>query len=395
MPWKASSVVDQRREFIEEYEGGLATMAELCRSHEISRATGYKWMNRYQQSGWEGLEDLSRAPQRHPNQTAAELEERILGMRREHPRWGPRKLQSYLCERYSKQKWPVASTIGELLKREGLIIPRKVRRKTPAYTQPFADAKEPNQVWCMDFKGWFRTGDGERIDPFTLSDACSRYLLRCQVVEKTNTEQVRGILEAAFREYGLPRRIRSDNGAPFASRAIAGISQLSVYLMKLEIVPERIRAGHPEQNGRHERMHRTLGEETACPPTANRRAQQKAFNRFRKEYNEERPHEALEQKTPASCYQASPRSYPARIREPEYGSAMQVRRVNLRGGFSWKHESVFLSEALIGEPVGLEPVDERYFTVYFAKFPLGQFDSHQLQVEPLPKKEKSWQHAEK
>src|SRR5215467_277352 len=153
MPWKESSVVDQRREFIEEYESGLVTMAELCRSHEISRETGYKWVKRYQQSGWEGLEDLSRAPQRHPNQTAAELEERIVALRRKHPRWGPRKLHTHLSENDSKEKWPVASTMGELLKREGLIIPRKVRRKVPAYTQPFAEAKEPNQVWCMDFKG--------------------------------------------------------------------------------------------------------------------------------------------------------------------------------------------------------------------------------------------------
>ena len=391
MPWKESSVVEERRKFIEEYEGGLVTMAELCRSYEISRETGYKWVKRYQQCGWEGLEDLSRAPRRHPNQTAPELEERIVALRRKHPRWGPIKLQIRLSKNYSQEKWPAPSTIGELLKREGLIIPRKVRRKVPAYTQPFADAKEPNQVWCMDFKGWFRTGDGERIDPFTLSDACSRYLLRCQVVEKTNTEQVRGILEAAFREYGLPIRIRSDNGAPFASRAIAGISLLSVYLMKLGIVTERIRAGHPEQNGRHERMHRTLKEETASPPAANRRTQQKAFHRFRKEYNEERPHEALGQKTPASCYQPSPRSYPARIQEPEYGSAMQVRRINLRGGFSWKRENVFLSEVLIGEPVGLEPIDERYFTVYFAEFPLGQFDSYRLQMNPFSKKEKSGQ----
>ena len=381
MPWKESTVVEQRREFIKEYGAGLVTMAELCRIYEISRETGYKWVKRYQQHGGEGLEDLSRAAQRHPNQTAPEVEERILDLRRAHPRWGPRKLQAYLGEKYSQKQWPAASTMGELLKREGLIIPRKVRRKTPAYTQPFAEAQEPNHVWCMDFKGWFRSGDGERIDPFTLSDACSRYLLRCQAVDKSNTEQVRGILEAAFREYGLPLRIRSDNGAPFASRAIGGISRLSVYLMKLGIVPERIQAGHPEQNGRHERMHRTLEEETACPPAAHRRAQQQAFNRFRGEYNEERPHEALGQKTPASCYRPSARSYPARIREPEYGNDMQVRRINLRGGFSWKHQSVFLSEALIGELVGLEPVDERYFTVYFAEFPLGQFDSCDLQVE--------------
>ena len=330
------------------------------------------------------MEDLSRAPQRHPNQTAPELEERILDLRREHPRWGARKLQAYLEQKYSRIKWPAASTMGDLLQREGLIIPRRVRRKTPPYTQPLAHAGEPNQVWCVDFKGWFRTGDGERIDPLTISDACSRYLLRCQAVERTNTEQVQGIFEATFREYGLPWRMRSDNGAPFASRAIAGISRLGVYLMKLGIVPERIEPGHPEQNGRHERMHRTLEEETAQPPAANRRAQQKSFKTFRWEYNEERPHEALGQKTPASCYQPSARTYPARIREPEYPSAMQVRRVGSRGGFSWKHESVFLSETLMGERVGLEPIDERYFTIYFAEFPLGRFDSYQLQVNPLP-----------
>ena len=386
--------MDQRRKFVEEQESGLEGMAELCRQHQISRETGYKWVRRKKQQGWKGLADLSRAPKKHPNQVPSEVEKQILDLRRAHPRWGPRKLRVYLQKRYKRKKWPAASTIGDLLKREGLIIPRKVRRKTPPYTQPFGDAVEPNQVWCMDFKGWFLSGDGERIDPFTLSDASSRYLLRCQVVEKTNTEQVRGILEASFREYGLPQRIRSDNGAPFASRAIAGISQIAVYLMKLGIVPERIRAGHPEQNGRHERMHRTLEEETARPPAANRRLQQKAFDRFRKEYNQERPHEALGQKTPASCYRPSTRRYPARMREPEYGSNMQVRRINLRGGFSRKQESVFLSEALIGESVGLEPLDERYFTVYFAQFPLGRFDSQQMKVEPLPAPKRNQQRSE-
>jgi len=179
MPWKESSVVAQRTEFVEEYEGGLVTMAELCRIYEISRATGYKWVQRYQEQGSEGLEDLSRAAQHHPNQTAPELEERIVDLRREHPRWGARKLQAYLCQKYRRVEWPAASTIGDLLQREGLIIPRRVRRKTPPYTQPLAQAGEPNQVWCLDFKGWFRTGDGERIDPLTISDACSRYLLRC------------------------------------------------------------------------------------------------------------------------------------------------------------------------------------------------------------------------
>ncbi|MGB7846643.1 MAG: integrase core domain-containing protein [Candidatus Acidiferrum sp.] len=196
-------------------------------------------------------------------------------------------------------------------------------------------------------------------------------------------EQVRAIFEAVFRECGLPRAIRTDNGPPFASRAIAGLSQLAVWWMKLGIVPERIAAGHPEQNGRHERMHRTLKQETAAPPAANRRAQLRAFDRFRQEYNEERPHEALQMQTPGSLYTRSLRCYPVRVPEPEYGDAMLVRRVGLRGVFSWKHQHVFVSETLIGESIGLLPLDDRNYTVYFAAFPIARFDSHRRAILPL------------
>jgi transposase InsO family protein len=371
-------------DFIMEYTGGLSTMAELCRVYKISRQTGYKWTKRFKQEKLRGLQDRSHASVRHPNQTRRWIERRLLELRGEHPRWGPRKLKAYLCGKYSKTAWPAASTIGALLKREGLTIPRRKRRKTPPYTEPFREVKEPNQVWCVDFKGWFRTGDGERIDPLTMTDACSRFLLRCQAVEKTDTRQVLAIFESAFREYGMPWAIRSDNGPPFASHAIAGISRLSVYLMKLGIVPERIQPGHPEQNGRHERMHRTLGEETANPPAENRRAQQKSFDRFKGVYNEERPHEALRQKTPRSCYQVSGRPYPERVKEPEYPDGMQVRRVLKHGDFKWKTQRVFLSESLARESVGFEAIDERYYKVYFARFPLGRFDSQKLRVDPLP-----------
>ena len=223
------------------------------------------------------------------------------------------------------------------------------------------------------------------MDPLTITDACSRYLLRCQQVEKTNTEQVRAIFEAAFRECGLPQAIRTDNGAPFASRAIAGLSRLSVWWMKLGIVPERIAAGHPEQNGRHERMHRTLKQETASPPAANRRAQQQAFDRFRREYNQERPHESLGMQTPSAVYRRSERCYPARVPEPEYGSAFEVRRVHERGQFRWKCEHVFLSHTLRGESIGLLPVDERTYIVCFAAFPIARFDSHRRLIRPLHK----------
>jgi len=385
MPWKASSVVEERTRFVLDYERGMQTMTELCRIYGISRETGYAWWYRYCARGLEALRDLGRAPRRHPNQTPAAVEEAVLALRREHMRWGPRKLKAVL-ERDGR-RWPAASTIGAIVGREGLVIPRKKRRRVPPYTEPFAAADGPNRVWCADFKGWFRTQDGERIDPLTLTDAHSRYLLRCQAVEKTDTERVQAIFEAAFREYSLPEAIRTDNGAPFASRAIAGLSRLSVGWMKLGITPERIQAGHPEQNGRHERMHRTLKDATATRPAANRRAQQRAFDRFRREYNEERPHEALGMQTPAAVYTPSPRPYPARVPEPEYPSAMQVRRVQRKGQFDWKHRDVFLSEVLWGERVGLEPVDDRYWCVYFAAFPIACFDSRELRTFPLPKQE--------
>jgi transposase InsO family protein len=277
--------------------------------------------------------------------------------------------------------------MGELLKREGLVIGRKSRRRTAPYTEPLAHADGPNRVWCADFKGWFRSGDGERIDPLTISDAHSRYLLRCQAVEKTDTERARGIFEAAFREYGMPESIRTDNGAPFASHAIAGLSRLAVWWMKLGIVPERIEAGHPEQNGRHERMHRTLKQETAEPAAANRRAQQRVFDRFRQEYNQQRPHEALGMQTPAAVYEPSPRWYPARVPEPEYPPTMLVRSVHHQGQIRWKQHEIFLSEVLWGERIGLLPVNERWFTIYFAQFPIARFDSGKLRVLALPQEE--------
>jgi transposase InsO family protein len=317
------------------------------------------------------------------------LEQRIVELRHEHMRWGPRKLKVVLERREPERSWPAASTMGALLRREGLVIARRKRRRIDPYSAPFASATEPNSVWCADFKGWARTQDGERIDPLTLSDACSRYLLRCQAVEKTDFTRVQSIFEAAFREYGLPAAIRTDNGAPFASRAIRGLSRLSVWLIKLGIVPERIQPAHPEQNGRHERMHLTLKQETMSPMAANRRAQQHRFEQFRREYNQQRPHEALGMQTPASCYSASTRRFPARIPEPDYPLHMHVRKVHAGGEIAWRgHRHVFLSETLVGEHVALEPMEDadgdRWFTLYFADVPLARFDSRTWTVHRLP-----------
>ncbi len=383
MPWNVSGVVEQRKHFLLEWQSGDYTMTECCERHGISRQTGYELLHRYKREGESGLEEHSRVPYHHPNQTASAIEKQVLEMRYAHPRWGPRKLKERLQREDRASRWPAVSTIGALLKREGLVIGRKKRPRTPPYTQPFAGATAPNRVWCADFKGWFRTADQARIDPLTISDAHSRYLLRCQAVEKTNTESVQALFEATFREYGLPEAMRTDNGAPFASRAVAGLSRLAVYWMKLNIVPERIAAGHPEQNGRHERMHRTLKAETARPPAANLRAQQRVFDRFVKEYNQERPHEALSMRTPAECYAASPRAYPARLPKPEYPEVMRVRSVFRGGQFFWNYQHVFLSKALGSERVGLLQMDDRYWHIYFAAFPIARFDSYRLRVESL------------
>jgi transposase InsO family protein len=384
MPWEVSGVVEKRKQFVAEYVSGEWTLSDLCRAYGISRVTGYAVLERWREQGEAGLEERSRAPWRHPNQTAATVERQIIELRAAHMRWGPRKLKAVLERKRPANLWPAASTIGELLRREGLVVGRKKRRRAPPYSEPLRHADGPNRVWCADFKGWFRTGDGERIDPLTISDAHSRYLLRCQAVEKTDTARVQAVFEAAMREYGMPEAIRTDNGAPFASRAIAGLSRLALWWMKLGIVPERIDAGHPEQNGRHERMHLTLQQETASPAAANRRAQQRAFDRFRCEFNDERPHEALAMQTPSAVYQASPRAYPVRVPEPEYDSGMEVRCVYPHGQFFWQGQDVFLSKALAGERVGLEPLEEDWWCVYFAQFPIALFDSQERRMMKLP-----------
>lgn len=384
MAWRASGVVDQRKKFVAQYESGEWSMAELWRQYDISRPSGYKWLGRAHEEGEAGLADRSRASHRHPNQTAAWVEQQIIALRGQHPSWGPRKLRFVLHTRRPKVHWPAVSTIGALLKREGLVVPRKHRRRTPLYTQPLQHVSQANDLWCADFKGWFYTRNQERIDPLTISDAASRYLIRCQAVGKTNTEHVLSIFEGAFREFGLPLGIRTDNGPPFASRAIAGLSPLALYWIKLGIVVERIEPGHPEQNGRHERIHRTLKAETASPPASNRRSQQQAFDRFLNIYNHHRPHEGIGMRTPASCYKASPRPYPGKVPSPEYDSHWQVRKVRACGRFGWKGDDIFISETLRNEPIGLQPVEEDLWLVHFADLPIALFDSHKMLVQALP-----------
>jgi putative transposase len=381
MAWKTSSVMEEKLRFVFEYERDEQSMTQLCAQFGIARETGYVWLRRHRQYGLSGLLELNRAPRHHPNQTAEEITQKVLELRQAHMRWGPRKLKRILERDQPGRAWPAISTIGEIVKRAGLVVARKKRRRTAPYTEPLAHANQSNRVWCADFKGWFKTGDGTRVDPLTISDAWSRYLLRCQAAEKTDTERVRAIFEAAFREYGLPEAIRTDNGAPFASTAVGGLSRLAVWWIRLGIVPERIEAGHPEQNGRHERMHRTLKQDLEAG--RDWRAQQRQLDQFRQDYNQVRPHEALGMETPASVYTPSPRPYPNVLPEVEYPATMQVLKVKRQGCFRWKKHDVFLSEVLWGEPVGLLEVDDGIFMIYFAHVPLVCFDSRWLKLVPM------------
>ena len=290
------------------------SVADLCREYGISRPTAYRWINRYNETGPEGLVDRSRRPHTCSHATLEPIENAILVLRAKHPSWGARKLKARLEMLQPELVWPAASTFGNILSRAGLTSPQKKRRRTTPCSEPFSLVTGPNQLWCMDFKGYFATGDGKRCDPFTITDAHSRYLIRCQIVSRIDLSQVRAICEAAMREYGVPARIRTDNGAPFAGTGLMGLSKLSLGWMKLGIVHERIQAGRPQQNGRHERMHRTLKEDTTKPPAASLRAQQSRFDNFRYVFNNERPHEGLNNQVPASLY------HPSSVRLPRFWS---------------------------------------------------------------------------
>jgi transposase InsO family protein len=279
--------------------------------------------------------------------------------------------------------WPAASTFGNILHRAGLTNPKQKKRRTTPCSEPFSEVTAPNQLWCMDFKGYFSTGDGTRCDPFTITDAHSRYLIRCQTVSRMDLSQVVAVCEAAMREYGMPARIRTDNGAPFAGTGLLGLSKLSLSWTKMGIVHERIQPGRPQQNGRHERMHRTLKEDTTKPPALTLRLQQKKFDRFRQIFNHERPHEGLNNETPASLYQRSSIMFPRVLTPFTYPRGFQTRRVNTSGDISWHKDRVFISQVFSFEDLGFEEMDEEIFRVYFREIELGELDVTELRFRPV------------
>lgn len=375
MPWKETSAVEERYRFIADLESDLYTMTELCAQYGVSRQTGYTWARRYGEEGWDGLKDRSRAPKSCPHRTDEATVAALVRLRGQHPDWGPKKLRRWLAQRDPGRAWPAPSTIGDLLTRHGLVVPRRrPRRRAPSPGRSRFPAAHPNDLWSGDYKGEFRTGDRHCCYPLTVLDSCTRYLLGCQSRRSTAHQQARPVFRRLFEQFGLPREILSDCGVPFATAGLARLSRLAVWWIRLGIRPLLIQPGHPEQNGRHERLHKTLKAATARPPAQSLPAQQRRFDHFRNEYNHERPHEALGQKTPAELYAPSPRPYPKRLPPVHYPGHFEVRRVGSNGCLRWRNHFVFVTHVLAHEDVGLEEIDNGIWALSFGPLLLARFD---------------------
>lgn len=383
MPWPEESTMDLRRQFVRDAQRGLATVTELCAAYQISRKTGYKWLDRYDAGGLSALADQSRRPRTTPHAVDPALIARVLAARHRHPTWGPRKLLQLVRQQAPTQAWPARSTVARYLAQAGLVVtPRRVRR--PGHPgRPQAPMAAPNAIWTADFKGQFRTGDGQWCYPLTVADGYSRMLLVCRALTSTRVVEARPWFLRAFQEFGLPERIRTDNGVPFATQALARLSPLSVWWIRLGILPDLIEPASPQQNGRHERMHRTLKRDTTRPPRATRRAQQAGFDAWRTEYNTLRPHEALGDTPPAAHYTPSPRAMPARLPPLEYPGHYTVRRVSTNGGIRWHAQWVNVTQTLGGEYVGLVEIDDGEWEVYFGPLRLGRFHERTLCIEDV------------
>jgi transposase InsO family protein len=373
--------MDQRVQFIAAWQQQQTSFAGLCQDFGISRRTGYKWVARYQQDGITGLQERSRVPHHSPQAISGEVAALLRAARAAHPTWGPKKLLPWLERQQVGMALPAASTVGELLKREGLTVARRMRRRTPVRTAPLAHADQPNAVLTADFKGQFRLGDGGLCYPLTIMDGYSRYLVRCQALPSTSRQLAQPVFAAVFRQVGVPAVIHTDNGPPFASTGLGGLSELGVWFIRLGIVVEHSRPGHPEENGRHERMHRTLKAEATRPPEASLRRQQVRFDRFVREYNEERPHEALGQVPPAAVYVPAGRAYRPRPAPLTYPEADRVLRVRTNGEIYLHRQYIYLGGVLAGEQVGLTRLQERQWEVRFGPLLLGVLDERQGKVE--------------
>jgi putative transposase len=374
-----TNVLDERVRFVADYESAHWSMTELCERYGVTRPTGYKWLARHQAGGRAGLAERSHAPHHCPHRTSDLTEALIVEVRQAYG-WGAKKLLRVLRTQYPTRAWPARSTLNEVLDRHHLLRKNRRRHRWAHPGAPPMQTAHPNQVWPADFKGQFKTGNGQYCYPLTVTDHFSRALLACRGLPSVKTSLAQPVFRALFREVGLPEAIRTDNGAPFASTGLHGLSPLNVWWMQLGIVHQRIRPASPQENGQHERMHRELKRETTQPAAHSQRAQQARFDAFRRRYNEERPHEAIGDRTPASLWTPSPRVYPERIPPPVYPAHVEVRRVSSAGTFRLHAQQPFLSQVLRGEDIALEEVgDGLWNIVYYSKL-LGKIDERSLQI---------------
>jgi putative transposase len=381
MPWSHTSPMDQKTPFIADYLRDRLAVTELCELYGVSRKTGYTWIDRSRMHGPQGLEERSRRPSTSPRHTPDPVVAAILDARGRHPSWGAKKLWSILYKRHPRWPWPARSTVCDMLSRHGLVPKQRKRRVIGHPGTPTSSIAAPNDVWSADFTGPGKTGAGHYCYPLTITDGDRRFLLNCQALSSTRVAEARPVFMRVFKAFGLPWRIRTDNGVPFATHPLARLSQLSAWWVRLGILPEFIEPGKPQQNGRHERMHHTLKADTTRPPGANRRAQQQQFHHCHEACNQARPHEALDMCTPAACYEPSPRAMPNQLPPLEYPDRFEVRYVSANGGIRWHHQWVNVSTTCVGAYVGLEAIDDGVWNVSFGPLTLGRLLERHMRIE--------------
>lgn len=381
MSWKKVDMEEKRKELIDLIGGNKHSISEICRRLGVSRPTAYKWLNRFEELGIEGLKNRSCAPKNQTNMTPSHIEDEIISIKLTYPCLGPKKIKAILHREMPFISWPSTTTIGNILSRNALIIPRKVRTRMAERASSLIKCQQSNDTWCVDFKGWFFTKDREKCSPLTLTDAFSRYLFTSIQLKQNTFEHVWGIFDRCFREFGLPLRVRSDNGPPFASLCPGRLSRLSINLIKAGVLPEWIDPGEPQQNGQHERMHLTLKQEAILPEELTLAEQQMKFNEFCDYYNYIRPHEALNQKTPGDLYVPSTRLWTGKLKSPIYPDNYEIRKVASCGKIGWKHSTVYISTVLEGEPIGIYKNEEGVPSVYYGPVFLGKIEGKELHTE--------------
>jgi len=372
--------MDIKIQLVNDWNNGYFSVTDLSQKYGVSRPTIYKWLKRYTHLGIEGLKEQSRAPKRCPNRTSKKILNLVIQEKLKNRKRGPRKVRAQLKRKHPELDLPAVSTIGYWLKKEGLVEQRKKRFHVPPYTEPFSECREPNDVWSIDYKGQFHMKNGHVCYPLTISDNFSRFLFGCQALEGPRYVPTRRCMESIFQEYGLPRAIRSDNGTPFASRCIGGLSQLMIWWILLGIIPERIGKGCPQENGRHERMHRTLKSDVLNPVAGNLKEQQKAFDFFRYDYNNDRPHESLNDERPSDYYKKSNRPYVESPHSPDYDHNYLVRQVRHCGEIKFMGRRFYLTELLAGQPVGLREIEDGLWQLQFSFYSLGSIDLRKNKV---------------